>query len=281
MTTRLVFGFLLGPLFLFFVLQSLPWVLFAILVVHVLAQLEFISLIAGLSRRVIISHVIVSSLVMLALSLALAGQVDARYCLLLAMLMVVVYAVLAALDYERGRDHRRFILLLRSILFVSLPLSFIPALCGANAVPLLLWVIGASWAADTGAIFCGKAYGRTPLAPRISPKKTVEGAVGGMLAAGLVFAGTPYIYIYFGRSAAPPGYPESSAYWAVAFGLFLLGALLSVVGLFGDLTFSLFKREAGIKDYSLIIPGHGGVLDRFDSMLFAAPLVYMLTIFQL
>lgn len=274
MKTRLIVALVTGPIFLLFTMQSLPWVLFALVVVHSAAQLEFSSLVTGLSRRVLVAHVLISTVVMVAISLSLAERLDSLVSILLITLMMLVYALLACLDYERGRDHRRFILLLRSLLFVSLPLAFLPALMLAiQPVPLYLLLIGASWGADTGAIFAGKALGRTQLAPRLSPKKTVEGVIGGMLAAGLVCAGAALFYPAAGAAALPMA-PLAGA--AAAAYLFVCGALLSLIGLFGDLTFSLFKREAGIKDYSLVLPGHGGILDRFDSMLFVAPLIYLL-----
>jgi phosphatidate cytidylyltransferase len=274
MKTRLLFGFLLGPLFLFFTIQSTPWLLFALLVVHLAAQSEFCSIVEGLSLRVRLSHLLVSSLVLLALSLGLLGRADPSYGLLLVALMVIAYAALAALDYERGLEQRRFILLLRSILFISLPFACIAACIAAPlAVPAYLLLLGASWGADTGAIFAGKLLGRTPLAPRLSPKKTVEGVVGGMLAAGLVCA--------LGGAVAARLAGAAGLDWARMGLLLPLGAGLSLAGLFGDLAFSMFKREAQIKDYSAVIPGHGGILDRFDSMLFVAPLLYLLLQTQL
>ena len=151
MKVRIIAGFIFGTLFLFLTLQSFPWVLLALLGVHIFAQIEFSSLIQGLSRRVFISHIIISSVVMLALSLALAGRMQATLCLALAALMVVAYSALAVLDFERQRDHRRFILLLRSILFISLPLAFIPALIQSpQPLPMYMLLIGASWGADSG-----------------------------------------------------------------------------------------------------------------------------------
>ena len=115
-----------------------------------------------------------------------------------------------------------------------------------------------TWASDTGAYAIGSLFGKRPLLPRVSRSKTWEGAVGGVVFAAL--AG--YISsITFARFLPP--------LWAV-----LLGALSSVIGLWGDLFESMLKRDAEIKDTSQIIPGHGGVLDRFDSLLFTVPLIY-------
>lgn len=115
-----------------------------------------------------------------------------------------------------------------------------------------------TWASDTGAYAIGSLFGKRPLLPRVSRSKTWEGAVGGVVFAAL--AG--YLSaITFARFLPP--------LWAV-----LLGALSSVIGLWGDLFESMLKRDAEIKDTSQIIPGHGGVLDRFDSLLFTVPLIY-------
>ncbi|MCX7594088.1 MAG: phosphatidate cytidylyltransferase [Fischerella sp.] len=113
------------------------------------------------------------------------------------------------------------------------------------------------WAADIGAYFFGKFFGKTPLSD-ISPKKTVEGAVFGVAASIIVAFAIAY---YF-------NWPEY-----VITGL-TLGLLIGVAGLLGDLTESMLKRDAGVKDSGQLIPGHGGILDRTDSYIFTAPLVY-------
>jgi phosphatidate cytidylyltransferase len=116
-----------------------------------------------------------------------------------------------------------------------------------------LFILTLAFAADTGAFFAGRYFGRVRLAPRVSPGKTWEGVMGGMLTAGAVaFAGAYWF-------AQPPG---------VFVPLCLGAAALSVVG---DLTESLLKRRAGLKDSGRVFPGHGGVLDRIDSVTSAAP----------
>jgi len=121
---------------------------------------------------------------------------------------------------------------------------------------LVLFVLAASWCCDSAAYFVGRSLGRRPLAPRVSPKKTVEGFFGGVAGAMVGAAAV----------AGALGWP---AHHALA-----LGLLTGVVGQAGDLANSLLKREAQVKDYGALFPGHGGVLDRFDSMLFNAPLVF-------
>lgn len=112
-------------------------------------------------------------------------------------------------------------------------------------------------AADTGAYFCGRSFGRTQLT-RISPKKTVEGAVGGLICS----------------IAAAVGFWQVLA-WPVGLGASIsLGTLVFFASLFGDLIESVMKRDAGLKDASNLIPGHGGLLDRFDSYLFTGAIVY-------
>lgn len=120
-----------------------------------------------------------------------------------------------------------------------------------------------TWSADSFAYFVGRALGKKPLAPKISPKKTVEGFWGGFagsILAGLVFSLVMHID------------PLKGA---------LIGALLGIVGQVGDMFESALKRDAGIKDSGKLIPGHGGVLDRFDSAFFTLTLTYYLIVFFL
>ena len=123
---------------------------------------------------------------------------------------------------------------------------------------ILLLLMGVIVVSDSAQYYTGRAFGRRPLAPGISPKKTVEGAIGGVV---------------FGTAAMTLGgyYVFSSPLWLLA----LVGAVISLLGIVGDLFESLLKRSAGVKDSSNLIPGHGGVLDRIDSWLFAAPVYYV------
>jgi phosphatidate cytidylyltransferase len=132
---------------------------------------------------------------------------------------------------------------------------------------LLLLPVLATWASDTGAYAVGRTIGRHKLLPSVSPGKTIEGSVGGLLGSVLV---TWLLTRWLLRPAAHLDFR-----WAPV-GVILFGAMVSAVGQVGDLAKSLLKRDAGVKDSSTLIPGHGGVLDRVDSLLFVLPVSYVL-----
>lgn len=132
---------------------------------------------------------------------------------------------------------------------------------------LILLPIAISFGSDALALFAGMAFGKHKLAPSLSPKKTVEGAIGGLVG-GIVVA-LLYGWVLFLVYHRPVHF----------FLLSLYGLLGSLISQFGDLAFSFIKREYGIKDYGKILPGHGGVLDRFDSVIFCAPLFLVLFLF--
>ena len=130
----------------------------------------------------------------------------------------------------------------------------------------LVWLIFISaWACDTFAYFTGRLIGKRKLASVLSPKKTVEGAIGGTLGAALTAALFAYLLTLFSGMVY-----ETNVILIYA----LLGGVGAVFAQIGDLTASAIKRHTGIKDYGRIIPGHGGVLDRFDSVICTAPMVY-------
>lgn len=128
-----------------------------------------------------------------------------------------------------------------------------------------LLVCVAAWIADTAAYFVGRAFGKHKLCPLISPHKTVEGAIGGVFFAVLFF-----VLFCFGYSKLRSGVHIS--YLAAT----IDGAVCAVMGIVGDLMASVVKRQRGIKDFGHIMPGHGGVMDRFDSFLFVAPTLYLI-----
>ncbi len=123
---------------------------------------------------------------------------------------------------------------------------------------LIFFLLLVTWASDTGAYYVGTLLGRHRLAPTISPKKTVEGLVGGLIGAIIVAYVARWWFL-----------PELSG-----FDCLILGTLLTITGLWGDLTESAMKRSVGMKDSGGILPGHGGMLDRLDSLLFTAPVFY-------
>lgn len=122
-----------------------------------------------------------------------------------------------------------------------------------------------SMVADSGAYFVGRACGKHKLAPIVSPKKTVEGAVGG------VVCNIVFLCLYTLLPNKCFGFTQVNYFYAAIYGV--LGAVASIVG---DLTLSVVKRQVGIKDYGNLIPGHGGILDRFDSTMLVAPLTELL-----
>jgi phosphatidate cytidylyltransferase len=123
----------------------------------------------------------------------------------------------------------------------------------------LLSIFAVIWICDSSAYFGGRAMGRHKLFERISPKKTWEGAIWGLVGAIAASVGAKYLMLHYLTLGESIG----------------IGLIVGIIGQVGDLAESLLKRDAGVKDSSTIIPGHGGVLDRFDSLLFVSPVVYL------
>jgi phosphatidate cytidylyltransferase len=176
-------------------------------------------------------------------------------------LLATIVATGAVLVGEARPDAdilRRAGIVVFPVLYLALPLGAMVSLRQRHGVAVVLLLLATIIVSDTAQYYGGRTMGRRPLAPRLSPKKTVEGALAGVLVGGLVLplAGREFL----------PQFPI----WL----LWVVGLALVAFGIVGDLFESLLKRSAGVKDSSELIPGHGGVLDRIDSLLFAAPVFY-------
>ncbi len=146
-----------------------------------------------------------------------------------------------------------------AVLYLALPLGALAAIRAEAGAPALLLLLLTVMASDTAQFYGGRLLGRRALAPRISPNKTVEGAAAGFLVGTLVMVGVGRWWL--------PTVPVAV--------LALLGTSIVALGIVGDLFESAMKRGAGVKDASSLIPGHGGMLDRIDALLFAGPVFYI------
>nr|MBA3639315.1 phosphatidate cytidylyltransferase [Acidobacteriota bacterium] len=223
-------------------------------VAAILAFSEYAAIVSALGARV--PRLIIAAAVAAA-CISVGGGYLATETILMSA--VIVVGALAVASGSPGAAVLRDIAAsIFPIAYIGLPLGAIAAVrafAGREAVLLLVLTIVIS---DSAQYYCGRTFGRRPLAPSISPNKTLEGAIGGLL---------------FGTLAMTLGgrwvLPEAPLLL-----LILVSACIATLGIVGDLFESLLKRSAGVKDSSNIIPGHGGVLDRIDSWLFAAPLYY-------
>ncbi len=139
-----------------------------------------------------------------------------------------------------------------------------------DGILYILLMLGGAWLSDTGAYFTGMLFGKKKLAPEISPKKTVEGAIGGVITCVACFLIIGVIFQNIWNNSSQDN--REVNYISLA----IIGLVLSVLSILGDLFASVIKRQSGIKDFGNIFPGHGGVLDRFDSVLFTAPALYII-----
>lgn len=151
------------------------------------------------------------------------------------------------------------------IVFGLSSILFLPPMYKSYFTFFFVLCIGVPWCADAGAYFAGVFLGKRKLCPGISPHKTVEGFIGGILAGTVSAFIFGFVYTFL--------YPRASFNFLL---LFIIGFTSSIISVLGDLSFSLVKRSCKIKDFGSIFPGHGGFLDRFDSVIFAAPLVYFI-----
>jgi phosphatidate cytidylyltransferase len=192
------------------------------------------------------------------------GFESAHWAISLVILASMTYHLIS---FERGRDQAAtdFAATVSGIFYLGWLGAYLVSLRNLpEGIWWVLLVLPAVWLADSGAYFIGRAFGRRKLSPRLSPKKTWEGYFGGILVG---VAGTVGL-VYLWQIWAGPGFGITPVQGA------LLGLLLSTIPTLGDLGESMIKRQAGEKDSSNLLPGHGGVFDRIDSWLWAAVIGY-------
>ena len=186
-------------------------------------------------------------------------------------LFVLILFTLMFRYYERANIQELALAFMVSTLipYAFSTILFMRDLSIAHSRFMILLALGGAWIGDTGAYFVGTFLGKHKLCPKISPKKTVEGFIGGIITTALGFLLMGYIYYCYKSTDANPIQINY-------IGLMIVGAICDVLGVIGDLSASMIKRQCKIKDFGSIMPGHGGVLDRFDSVLFTAPFMYAL-----
>lgn len=176
--------------------------------------------------------------------------------------LLVLFSCLLA--YYKTIKYEKLFFIGFETFFVTAAMSSLIVVHIADGLIAVVLTLCAAWLADSGAYFAGTFFGRHKLCPNISPKKTVEGVIGGVISNGIILCIVAFVYSFINDKA------EINYIL-----LFVLGCICAILGLLGDLKASLIKRQAGIKDYGNIMPGHGGVMDRFDSVLIVAPFMAM------
>lgn len=193
------------------------------------------------------------------------GQEDLAHMILIGglMLLMAVYVI------EFPRFHSEQIMAAYfGFVYIAVMLSYVFRIRALDDGLILIWLVFiCSWINDTCAYLVGILIGKHKMTPKLSPKKSFEGAVGGIVGTALIAA--LYGYIFRNQMDTIQNPPAACAIACS------LGAVLSI---FGDLAASAIKRNHDVKDYGRLIPGHGGILDRFDSMIFTAPVVYWVVI---
>ena len=262
MKTRVIVALVLLPLLLV-VLLVLPEVVTAILIA-VMAAIAAYELLTGTG---LVKHprLCIYSMVS-ALWCVLWCGLNIGYAWLLLGILLFWCALFAEMMLSKGKLglDKTAICFFAGVVLPMLFASIVRIQATENGRVLALVPFAIAFLSDSGAYFAGLKFGKHKLAPAISPKKTVEGVLGGVLATVfgmIVFALVTDVFLGM----------EANYLAAFVYGIFG-----SVAGVFGDLCFSVIKRQTGIKDYGNLIPGHGGILDRFDSMMVVGPLTEIL-----
>ena len=258
---RVIAALIAIPFLLFCVLYSDYTFLVLFLVIGVLAQLEFYKLVGSISDNLPLTfYGTFCGVVMHVLTFFIEkGDLAYQYYYILSPLLTLIFFI----KLYKSKDEKPFkniAYTFLGIIYVALPFTLLTVLAfikndtyDPNIVLGCLFLL---WASDSGAYFAGTKFGKTKLFERVSPKKSWEGSIGGMLTAMVVATIISRYYTNYS-----------------AFQWYAIGIIIVIAGTYGDLVESLFKRSINIKDSADTIPGHGGFLDRFDGLLLSIPFI--------
>lgn len=251
---RLITSLILVPLVLLIIFYASPWFLAGVILVVLLAAgRECLQLIP-----VNILAIQIGFLLLMLLGLWACNYLFS-YWLTIGLLLWVLNCI-AIITFPKSQQYWGYPIIVAGVFLVLLPL-FIQSLIHLYYLPqgksLLVYLLFLIWASDIGAYLTGKRVGKNKLIPQVSPGKSWEGVLGGFILA-LIVAIVGYIYFT----------PYSISIW------FVLAVFTVIISIFGDLFISILKRRCHLKDTGTLIPGHGGVLDRLDSLIAALPLFY-------
>jgi phosphatidate cytidylyltransferase len=233
-------------------------------IITVLSLWEFYGIVPKTNHTILrIYSTITGSAVYFITAMYFQFLLEAKYLILIFPLLYLIAIIELYRKKERPFGNIAFSIF--GIIYISLPFAFLNYLAVYNQLRLQLnynpWlVIGffiLIWTNDTGAYLAGRAFGKNKLFERISPKKTWEGAIGGL-----------FLSLFIAYLLSKYTLLLSITHWMI------IALIIVVFGNLGDLTESLFKRSVSIKDSGYLLPGHGGVLDRFDAVLIASPMVF-------
>lgn len=233
----------------------------ALVIIALLAMNEYFNAVAKVSKPVKwIGYVSCFSIAII--HLVPAESIKTVITLAVPTILVILFAQVIATEMKTTFKDIAYTFI--GIFYVVFFIMFVAFISGMQNGKILIWyAIFAAWGTDVFAYIIGKHFGKHKFS-KVSPKKSMEGCIGGTVGAVLLMLAYTYV---------------ANTYWGMNYSyLFItgIGIILSLVGQIGDFAASSIKREVGIKDYSNLIPGHGGMLDRIDSLIFLAPFAYAL-----
>lgn len=187
------------------------------------------------------------------------------------VLSIIIAMILIIVIHGKCKFPEMFSMQFMAI-YITLFMSYVPRMFSEMGLAAMALVFIIAWGSDTAAYFCGTFFGKHKLIPKVSPKKTIEGSVGAVVCTALLCV----LYLFILDKCGVAFSDVTAGGYA---GIAVVGFIASILSQLGDLAASAIKRDAEIKDYGKIFPGHGGFMDRFDSVVFIAPIVYYLCVY--
>ncbi|OFI07721.1 phosphatidate cytidylyltransferase [Clostridium acetireducens DSM 10703] len=256
MDKRYIGALILSPLIIFLFLGGvyLKYLMFA---VSLIGMFEFYN---AANKKGINSFNLIGYLLCIVYYITLQKEIN--YFLIFHLMVFLIIIMLSIPIINLKYNFIDASITIIGFLYIPICFSFIVLTNFKDYGNYLIWLIFiSSWLCDTAAYYTGKFFGKNKLCPKVSPKKTIEGSIGGFIGS-IIGCGLFGVFCIHNGVNIP------------IYNYYIIGAICGIVCQFGDLVASSIKRYVGIKDYSNLIPGHGGILDRFDSILFSAVAVY-------